>query len=150
MSETEKEVKRDTNPFLTKEKMQEIREDLAIEYSSTMELKGLCMKVSSQTQVQAEAYHDAKRAYKKLKRKLDKKFAEKFTDIKINGYKNIAISSASDITKLVNADQEFSKLKAYADDAELAVEFLESTVKQFVSKSWKLRDLIEIEKLDAM
>lgn len=134
---------------LSQEILDEIKEDMKIErYATTGELKDMCMKAATLTQKYTELYYSFNRQYKEIKRKLDKVFAERFADIRLNGYKNIAITSNADIAKLVCKDEKYGKLKLYTDDAESAVDFLEQTIKNFNTRSWKLRDLVEIEKME--
>jgi hypothetical protein len=140
--------KNEIGSFLSNEILEEIRDDMNIEYATTLELKKLCMRSATLVQKYTEMYYNSNRQYKQLKRKLDMVFGRRFADIRLNGYKGIAITSNSDIAKLVCNDEKYAKLKVYTDDAESAVEFLDQTIKNFNTNAWKLKDLVEIEKLD--
>lgn len=136
---------------LSKELMEEISNDMKIErYSSTNELKQMCRDSATLTQKYTEMYYSYKRNMNKLQVKLKNIEGDLFRKIKNDGYDGLSISSSSDIFTLIKREKSYVVLKGYVNEFEMAVEFLEQTIKNFNTRSWKLRDLVEIEKIDNM
>ena len=136
---------------LSKELLDQILEDMKIErYSSTNELKQMCRDAATLTQKYTEMYYSYKRNMNKLQVKLKTVEGDLFKKIKNDGYDGLNISSSADIYTLIRREKSYVLLKGYVDEFELAVEFLEQTIKNFNTRSWKLRDLVEIEKIDNM
>lgn len=134
---------------LTEELIQEIAEDLKIPaITSTLQLKELCRKSATLTQKYTEIYYEYKRKMKRLKVEMSKHEGEMFRKIRNDGYDGLTITSSSDIFTLIKNDAKYVKIKKLLDEFEIAVDFLERTINNFKDRSWKLRDLVEIEKLE--
>ena len=89
-----------------------------------------------------------KRKMKRLKVEMSKHEGEMFRKIRNDGYDGLTITSSSDIFTLIKNDAKYVKIKKLLDEFEIAVDFLERTINNFKDRSWKLRDLVEIEKLE--
>ena len=134
---------------LSEEMLQEIAEDMKIKsYATTHELKDMCRNAANVTQKYTEIYYGYRRNMKKIDVRLKQHEAELFKAIKNDGLDGLHISSSADIFRIIKRDGKYIKLRRMMDEFETAVAFLEDVLKNFNTRSWKLRDLVELEKID--
>jgi hypothetical protein len=128
---------------LEDEFLEQIVEDTKID---DFNLKDQLRTVVDKTQRYIEELYRQKRNMKKLERFLKKVKGELFQYYKTEY--EIKLTSSVDILIFVEKDKKYQTAKKHYDDLEAIVDFLDRTIKNMNSKSWSLRNMVEMEKLN--
>jgi hypothetical protein len=133
----------ETNFELPEEFLEDVVKDTEI---NDFQLKEQLRTVVNKTQRYIEELYRQKRKMKQLERFVKKKKGELF-----EYYKNdfeIKLTSSNDIMTFVERDKKFQTAKKHYDDLEAIVDFLDRTIRNMNNKSWTLRTMVEMEKMN--
>jgi hypothetical protein len=134
----------ETNFELPEDFLEDVVEDTKI---NDFQLKEQLRTVVNKTQRYIEELYRQKRKMKQLERFVKKKKGELFEYYK-NDYE-IKLTSSSDILTFVERDKKYQTAKKHFDDLEAIVDFLDRTIRNMNNKSWTLRTMVDLEKINA-